>query len=555
MIRRAGDEHRVRTAASKVKKAAASPPRQILGRAKTIQANTGGKFWPAGNSNRTAAILWASTLATGVQLALAAPLNYPLMTAGSFKMLPSPSPAPTVVYHSCVSFRKSTSPAGDGADGGDAPDTLVFPMNASQRRRLFASGSDLVSPFIDSDPQLIGGTCADVMQSAGVLPPQPLGHVSNAMWDEFELVTKYQLQRAAQAVRTASGTCPDGARLTRPACRALAKTERLVFGGSRLCVGDNECPEGCYFEAGKVYWNKGIAGRCSEARQCFCGYTQDWAREIMELPKLFKGYTMAQAADAVEKDFPTYWPTQIIEQLFRERADMDWTVVPRLTAGEFVNKQVLLSRVAGWAVQTASPTVFSCKHTYGRARPEELAYAAQQGNACAPTDGVRDLLDQLPPLETGSDGVGASGYTAYGTGSPRHPSWPAMHSAASSASTYLPALMSLTDAQIAEVRKLDYAVATSRSIAGVHYPSDNIAGLMLGQQIVSDQLPGFLGQLGFSEAQVEEAKVKLAAQKFSWTEWESRGCHLDSGHSENGSNAMQATACKCPGCPADPYTL
>ena len=43
-----------------------------------------------------------------------------------------------------------------------------------------------------------------------------------------------------------------------------------------------------------------------------------------------------------------------------------------------------------------------------------------------------------------------------------------MHSAASSASLYMAVLMDLSPEQIAEAQKMDFAVATFRSAAGVH---------------------------------------------------------------------------------------
>jgi len=348
---------------------------------------------------------------------------------------------------------------------------VSFPMTTSLRMKLEESESDLVSPFVDGDSQLIGGYCSDVMEKAGVNPPQPLG--SGYDWAEFELVINYQIQRLREQGAPTAG----------------------------------------------------------------------WAEDIMDLPMLFENFTMSEAAEAVRADFPTHWPTKMIIQLLDEGVAMDETVVPQLTAREFVNKHVLLSRVAGWAVQTVSPTAFSCKHKYGRARPEELAYKVQQGAVYAP-EHVRSALDELlsmipTPLQPGDDGVGYAAFTAYNnTGSPRHPSWPAMHSAASSASAYLPTLMDLTYDKVAETRKLDYAVAVSRSVAGVHYPSDNIAGLMLGQQIVVDKLPGLLESLGFDSQYVTKAKEKLESCKFSWIEWEKNDCHLDSTRDE----------CRCPGC-------
>lgn len=375
-----------------------------------------------------------------------------------------------------LSFEKCTIL--DPDNGEQQQGRVSFPMTTLFRMELEANKSDLVSPFVDGDSQLIGGSCSDVMERAGVNPPQPLGG-SGYNWTEFKVVIEYQIQRLTEEAAP----------------------------------------------------------------------TNNWADEIMDLPMLFKQLAMNESAEAVRADFPTHWPTELILQLLDKdavggAATMDETVVPHLTAGEFVNKQVLLSRIAGWAVQTVSPTAFSCKHKYGRARPEELACKVQQGAVYAP-ETVRAALERLlsmvgTPLQPGDGGVGCAAFTAYEKhgGSPRHPSWPAMHSAASSASTYLPTVMDLTYLHVAETRKLDYAVAESRSVAGVHYPSDNIAGLMLGQQIVVDKLPGLLESLGFDSEYVTKARQKLESCKFSWADWKDLGCHLDS----------EPDGCRCPGC-------
>jgi len=61
-------------------------------------------------------------------------------------------------------------------------------------------------------------------------------------------------------------------------------------------------------------------------------------------------------------------------------------------------------------------------------------------------------------------------FTAYTEGSPNHPSWPAMHSAASSASLWLAVVANLTEEQYCQVLRTDFAVSYARTVAGVHYP-------------------------------------------------------------------------------------
>lgn len=99
---------------------------------------------------------------------------------------------------------------------------------------------------------------------------------------------------------------------------------------------------------------------------------------------------------------------------------------------------------------------------------------------------------------TGKDQIegitAATSFTAYPEGSPKHPSWPAMHSAASSLATILAVVLDENatpayDTIIEEAMLTDYAVAYSRTVAGVHYPGDNVAGLKVGQRLLANMLP------------------------------------------------------------------
>merc|ERR1712110_1182818 len=80
-------------------------------------------------------------------------------------------------------------------------------------------------------------------------------------------------------------------------------------------------------------------------------------------------------------------------------------------------------------------------------------------------------------------------YTAYDFGAPKHPSWPAMHSAASSASLYL---------------------------AGVLYESDNMAGLAIGQEVLRRELPSFLSEHFGSDEAVVRAKIDAVIAAHDW---------------------------------------
>merc|ERR1712196_326936 len=107
-------------------------------------------------------------------------------------------------------------------------------------------------------------------------------------------------------------------------------------------------------------------------------------------------------------------------------------------------------------------------------RPEEVAGVIARGELTTDKDGVPE------PIVAKIRSMGLTrwnDFTAYDTGSPTHPSWPAMHSAGSTMSYWLPVVAKLTADQYCEALRVDWAVSYGRTVAGVHYPQDNIAGL------------------------------------------------------------------------------
>jgi len=229
------------------------------------------------------------------------------------------------------------------------------------------------------------------------------------------------------------------------------------------------------------------------------------ADEYLTLPLIMQGFSLTDGADAVHSEFPNTWPTSLVKELLGAGARMDPTIVPQRSQTDFVNTDVLLARMTGWAVSVVSPSAFACKWANGRARPEEVAWAVAQGAIAAP--------DAIASKVQGMQLTSAADFTAYPEGSPRHPSYPAMHSAASSSSLWLAVVMDLTDAQIAEARRVDWAVSRFRTFAGVHYDSDNRAGLALGQEVIARELASFLQTFGADAAAVE---AKIARYRFDW---------------------------------------
>ena len=230
---------------------------------------------------------------------------------------------------------------------------------------------------------------------------------------------------------------------------------------------------------------------------------------LVALPSMFADHTVAAAAAEVEKDFPTKFPTMLVDQLLGEGVGFDASVVPH-TGDDFVNKVVMIANIIGWAVSVVSPTAFASKWQVGRARPEEVAWTVHSGSQV--TGAPATVMGKIQALEL----TDAYSFTAYGGGSPNHPSWPAMHSAASSASLYLAVLLDLDEAQLAEAQRLDCAVASFRTLAGVHYESDNMAGLALGQEVIRRELPGFLQKRYGSDPVAVTAKINSVIAAHDW---------------------------------------
>ena len=69
---------------------------------------------------------------------------------------------------------------------------------------------------------------------------------------------------------------------------------------------------------------------------------------------------------------------------------------------------------------------------------------------------------------------------------------------------------------------MDYAVSYARTIAGVHYVSDNIASLQLGQEIIARELPAYLMKnYGSVERRILR---KMERVRFNWTDFLDSDC-------------------------------
>merc|ERR1739836_226419 len=97
------------------------------------------------------------------------------------------------------------------------------------------------------------------------------------------------------------------------------------------------------------------------------------------------------------------------------------------------------------------------KWTVGMPRPEEIAWLIYTDQLTHKRDGVpKSIVSKIKSLEL-SDSHDFTHYKE--SGCPTHPSWPAMHSAGSTISVWLPAIAKLTRDQYCEALRTDYAVS------------------------------------------------------------------------------------------------
>lgn len=244
--------------------------------------------------------------------------------------------------------------------------------------------------------------------------------------------------------------------------------------------------------------------------------------EIIDVPKMFRGITLDEAAKAVHNEYPTLWATEMMKHfLEHEQLVLDSRIIDQKTSANFVNSTILCSNILSFCISKVAKYNFYLKWREMVPRPEEICASVLNKDISVLTlQDTSKLRGELIKLGIHNQ----QDFTAYPEGSPNHPSWPAMHAAVSTISLCLSVICDLTDRQKRELRKLDYCIAFFRSIAGVHYESDNIAGLQIGQNIVSACLPDFIMQNYISEIteplqQHDNIVRKIKDEWFDWRDY------------------------------------
>ena len=234
---------------------------------------------------------------------------------------------------------------------------------------------------------------------------------------------------------------------------------------------------------------------------------------------------ITEVAEAVHDEFPGVYHAQLIaEWTATGSLERKSNLFPQQNNRDILRFHFMLSDLVGHAIRMVGPCVFALKWDVGMARPEEVAWKIMNDELEVPEEHRERVLKLLRKINYETFESSAD-FTAYPEGSPPHPSYPAMHSAASASSFWLSVTMNLSEEQLCEARMLDYSIAYARTVAGVHYGTDNITGLMMGQEILAQKLPRYLqDQYGADYTAVKEAVEEAL---FDWTEFKKSDCWRD----------------------------
>jgi len=234
----------------------------------------------------------------------------------------------------------------------------------------------------------------------------------------------------------------------------------------------------------------------------------------MQLPLRWENFTVNDVAEAVYDEYPGEHQADFLFDLIGGKYGellFDDSIIPRRSEGRFWHGIIMLADLNTWSMGIVGPHNFGAKWFAGRARPEEISWLIRTGEVNAP----RKIRNKLRKIRNYDQATDFTRYSREGrSGSPRHPSWPAMHSAGSNMSFWTQIVFNLTPRQRCEAKKVDFAVSFARTVAGVHFEDDNLAGLNMGQEIVARSLPNHFAQKYGSG--VSNVRRKVNEKRFQW---------------------------------------
>lgn len=239
----------------------------------------------------------------------------------------------------------------------------------------------------------------------------------------------------------------------------------------------------------------------------------------MRFPDLWQGYDIHQIAEAVRDEYPGSNQQELIKWLWAQGVELDNGIVPFRSRRDFIGMEVRLADLNTWAINAVAPMNFHLKWFVGRARPEEVAWQIATGQL------VQGVPSRVLNKVRGMRLSNYTDFTAYEEGCPDHPSWPAMHSAASSSSLWLAVVLKdMKPEHYCEALRMDYGVSYARTVAGVHFPTDNIAGLNLGMAVLSHKMPSYFAEKFGSDP--NRVRAKLERYSFDWADFDPKDCTI-----------------------------
>ena len=226
--------------------------------------------------------------------------------------------------------------------------------------------------------------------------------------------------------------------------------------------------------------------------------------KFFTLPNVYNNFSLPQLAQAVNNDLPGVQSDLLLKSfVIPQTAQLDYTIIPFRSLSDPIAAQHRSVAILGWVIDTIIPVTYAIKWSLGRPRPEEIAFLIAKVNLTE-ADGVP--ADLIPIIKSWNLTV-SNNFTAYTQGSPFHPAWPGGHASVAQNAFWLSIIFNLTSTQYCEALRFDYAYGFARVLAGLHYPTDNYAAQILGQEVLARTLPSHLANLYGADPKVVAAKI------------------------------------------------
>lgn len=312
-----------------------------------------------------------------------------------------------------------------------------------------------------------------------------------------------------------------------PLTRKQIKDEEFIniesptfFGDPRVSILPEDVPTPTYEKDGDAYWLElaEVAMKVNAAKKKQRSFNKSWLPKSMRESNKFISETFEKkvkvrnfydGAQAVRADWPDYIISQLIITLFEKGATIKCLFEGQENHIRFTNGVVLLSNIINQAIYKVSPNAFAIKWHYGRQRPSEAAGRWARGETEI-SRGADMVLENL--INRKNVIANQNNFSIYTH--PGHCSYIAMHGAAAGTAVLLPCLLdNLNEDLINEIKLTTWGLGAFRDFAGVHYRSDTIEGIRLGEKIISENLY----QILHDYSEINGLKLKISEEEIKDT--------------------------------------